>query len=781
MARSSRGPAGRMDDDRLRQVVQSEIYASTGAFFGSQSGGDLSVQRRKAMEYYHGEPFGNEVEGRSSVVLTDVADVIEGMLPGLLEIFTSSDDVVRCEAVQPGDEAFAHQATEYLNHIFHKDNDGFQILYDWFKTALLQKNGIVKIWWEETDEEKRETFTGLSEDEMLWILQVEDVESIEHTPTEDGFHDLTILRKVSDGRIRIVGVPPEEFMIARRAVDIDDAPFLAHRVRRTVSELIEQGFDPDLLDTIPSYDEEEFNEERLARFEAEDDWPLEADSIDKTMRVIWVTECFLKVDYDGDGVAELRKVTIAGPGYVILDNEPIDEQPFVSITPIPTPHKFFGISVADQTMDLQLIKSTVLRQTLDNMYFVNNGRVVVNERVNLDDLLTQRPGGVVRADGKEPVSGSWEQIVTQSIGQHSYPLLEYLDSVKENRTGFSRYNQGTDADSLNKTATGIKAIQAAGAKRQELIVRVFAVGLRKLMEKELRLVINHQQRERIIRLRDEWVPMDPRSWNADMDISISVGLGHGDKQQQLLILQRIMEIQQTIVEFQGGVNGPLVGLPEIYAAFSKMIEAGGMKNTESFVTDPGQAQQQPQEKPPDPKMVEVQMKAQQAKMDAEMKGQEVQAKLAFEGMKAERDAALEQTKLAQDDKHHGEDLTFDYTELQAKTGIDDDKNRIAARKDVADDEHKKNDLAVAREKASFEADIRRDDAVLKRQDMEIRRETDMETRKERAASEKKDAKKKSNGKAEPVVVNLNIAGAAKKKISLARDSAGKITGGEVSE
>ncbi len=689
----------RMDDDKLKAIVQSEIYSATGSLLGSDGGGDLSDRRRQSMEYYLSEPFGNEIDGRSQVIDSVVHDVIEAALPPLLELFTASDEIVRFEPQEPEDEKAAEQATDYINHIFGKDNDGFRILHWWFKDALLQKNGIVKVFWEETDAKKRETFTGLSEDEVALILASEGVEPIEHDiDQETGAHNLTVLREYKKGRVRIMNVPPEEFLIARRAVTLEDSPFVSHRVRKSISELIEEGYDPEILEHIPSYDEAEYNQERLARFEADDEWPVDANSLDPAMRHVWLYECYMRVDFDGDGVAELRKITVAGPGYDLLDNEAIDDMPFVSITPIPMPHKFFGMSMADETMDLQLMSSTVWRQWLDNIYQMNNARTAANERVNLDDLLTNRPAGIVRVKGEGPIGDSLQPMQTVSVAGDVLPMLEFIKTVREDRTGVNRYNQGMDADSLNKTAAGINMIQQAGQKRMNLIGRIFADGVKDLMGKILHLVVNHQDKERVIRLRNEWIPMDPRSWNADMDVSISVGLGFGTQESKMFAMQSLMQFQEKVLMLQGGAQGPLITWQEIHNAGAKLLEALQEKNIDEFIKDPedmkeGELEQMTQ-RPPDPKMIEAQMKAKEA-----------QGKQQLEG-----------AKLQQDDRHHGDKMQLDWAEAQAQWGVDKEKLQLEGAKVEQDGQMQGQDLDIKRDVAKSKANGKGEAGVTVRYD-----------------------------------------------------------------
>jgi len=646
----------RMIDSELKSILAAEIADSL-----AHLGGELSEQRRKALRYYLGEPFGNEQEGRSKVVSTDVADVVEWILPALLKIFTAGDEVVRFEPTGPEDEEVAKQATEYVNWIFSRDNAGFLNLYVLFKDALLQKNGIAKVWWEEGETATRESYLRKSFEEMQLILADPEVEPLAHSEYQDSgvimgpnglpietavtYHDLVVKRRRRSGAVRIMTVPPEEFLISRRARSIEEAPFVAHRLRKTVSELIEMGYDRDLVDRLPGSEDDDPTGERRERFALEDDHDHSAaDGPNRAMREIWLTECYIKCDWDGDGIAERRKVTVAGSGPEILDNESWDGPlPFVSLTPIPMPHRFFGLSIADLVMDLQLIKSSILRQILDNLYLSNNGRHIISDQVNLDDMLTARPGGIVRLkNGALPGQGHILPLDTPLVAAQAFPMLEYIDGVRENRTGVTRYMQGLDADTLNKTASGINQIMTAAQQRVELIARVFAeTGVKDLFRKILELANRNQSAPRIIRLRNRWVPMDPREWNTQMDVSISVGLGTGNKDQMLMHLRNLLEIQVQAIRMQGGVDGPLVRLENVYNTLAKLVENAGLKSADPYFTDPTQRPPAPPPPPapaqPDPALAALQ---QQAQLEA--------ARLAFDRQRATANLALDRAKLAAD-------------------------------------------------------------------------------------------------------------------------------------
>ena len=656
-----------MNEQELRALLDAEVHNAAGYL-----NGDLSARRRKAMDYYLGEPFGNEVEGQSQVVSTDVADTIEWILPALLKIFSSGDETVRFDPQGPEDEEAAKQATEYVNWIFNRDNPGFLILYSLFKDALLQKNGVAKVWWEDRTDYEEDRVVDLPDDAWsLKAMERADWEITEHEERPaDGFaddpfaprlHSALFRKEISKGTVKIVNVPPEEFLISRRARSIGDAAYVGHRVRRTASELIEDGYDRAVVDGLPE-DDWDVTEETQARDRNVDEFGFEPSSTaNQAMRKVWVYESYVKVDWDDDGIAEMRKVTHAGSSNTILkrkgkaDNVPWEgPRPFVSVTPVIMPHRFFGLSVADLVMDLQLIKSTVLRQILTNLYLVNNGRHVISDQVNLDDLLTSRPGGVVRlAPGARPQEGHVLPLTTPLVAAQAFPMLEYLDSVRENRTGVTRYNQGIDANSLNKTASGITQIMSAAQQRIELIARVFAeTGVKDLFALVMHLVRTYQDRERVIRLRNQWVPIDPGRWKGDFDLSINVGLGTGNRDQMLGHLMTIATMQEKIIAFQGGADGPLVKLEHVHNTLEAIASNMGFRSADKFVADPAQEQAQPQPPRPDPMMAKAQaeMQVEQAKAEAEMRLAETKARHAMEmdRMKVEADIALDRAKAMAD-------------------------------------------------------------------------------------------------------------------------------------
>ena len=502
-----------MDNGTLKGILENEIDNALG-FIETET----TYARRKALDFYNREPYGNEIEGRSQIVTGEVAEVVDGALPQLLRIFTASDEMVRFEPKMAGDEEKAKQATEYVNWVLNHDNEGVILFHNWFKDALLQKNGVVKVYWDEKVEITKEKYQDLNEEELAMLLADPDIEVSSQETTEMGtqldpmtgvevpvFSYSVVIKKTNKtGKVVVENVPPEEFLISKKARNISDSPFTAHRRLVTRSDLINLGYPKDTVDSLPVYSDLTFSEERVARYprgeQPDEDYPL-----DKAMQEIEVFECYIRVDQDNDGIAELRRIVYAGKE--ILEDDVADFVPFASVCPIPMPHKFFGQSLADRAMDLQLIKSTVTRQILDNLYLTNNPRMgAVEGQVNLDDLLTVTAGGVVRM--KNP--NALVPVAIAPTANQSFPMLEYLDSVQEKRTGVNAQSQGLDPNILqNTTATAVAMMQNAAAGKVEMIARIFAeTGVKDLFQKVLQLLCKYQDKERVIRLRGRYVSID---------------------------------------------------------------------------------------------------------------------------------------------------------------------------------------------------------------------------------------------------------------------------------
>ena len=654
----------RLTKTKLLALISQEIQNSLG-FYSS----DLATQRKNALKYYLGEPLGNEVEGRSSVVSQDILEVVESILPSLMRMFTQSDKVVNFEPTHPEDVPYAEQITDYCNFIFNHDNDGFGILQSMFKTALLQKNGFCKVYWKTSKEQKKERYKNLDETQYQALLIDDEVEVIDVKenvdeqaealiePGMEGMaeqvitsYDVEVRRVKEYGRVAIDPVPPEEILVSPRAKTLQDCDFIAHRVSKTVSELINMGFDKKDVESLPSAEMEVFNTEAMIRRNYDDSTTeLNVSNIDPSMRVVMITECYMRADIDGDGIAELRKIVVGGSGnnsYVILENEEISVFPFAMCVAIPMPFRFFGLSMYDLLADVQLMSTSIMRQTLDNMYMQNSARtVVVDGQANLDDLLTTRPGSIVRVKSPNAVT----PLQTPNFLNEGLSMLKKIDEVKEKRSGVPNQLMGLNPDTINKshtTAQSVNQMMQSSTQRIELIARSFAEGVKEIFKNVLSVVCEYQDRERIIRLRGKFVSIDPREWVNRYDCTVQVGLGTGNQDQRLEVLGKVLGVQEKLL--QAGDMG-LVTPQNIYNTLENYLQNSGYKDASQFFVNPATTPPQPPKEPQvDPAIQlaqqDLQMRQQKAQADIELKAQKQKADEVFKAGKLD----LDQQKLATD-------------------------------------------------------------------------------------------------------------------------------------
>ena len=657
-----------MEQNELKSILQAEIDDAIG-FIESET----VEQRKQALEAYLRQPYGNEVEGKSQIVTGEVAEAIDGALPSLVRIFTGSDDIVVFEPQGPADEASAKQATQYCNWVFSRDNEGVAILHDWFKDALLQKNGILKAYWEDKEDITKERYFDLSNDELAMLMSDETMEIVEQDTTEfpifdpmgqpvidpmgmpvmGATHNVVVQQKKKSGKVTIENVPPEEFLISKKARTIADSPFVAHRQMLTRSTLMAMGFNKKQVEGLQMGDALAYTPERVARYAAGEQ-PYQTQTDDPSMQEIEVFECYVKTDVDGKGIASLVQVFYASNE--ILEDakgkemvEEVDYVPFHSICPSPIPHKFFGNSLADRTVDLQLIKTTITRQMLDNLYLTNNARVVAVEgQVNLEDLLTSTAGGVIRAKSPNAV----QQLVVQNVASQAFPMLQYLDTIQSKRTGVSDASQGLDPSVLqNVTAAAVASMQQAGAGKIELMARIFAeTGVKSLFKGILHLLCKYQDKARLVRMRGEFVEFDPRTWANQYDVSINVGLGAGNRQEQMAMLSMVLAKQEQLMGQFGPAN-PYVSPAQYRGTLGRMVEIAGFKDSAEFYkaitpeqdqalsNPPPQQQQMPPEIQALMAKTQAEIQANQAKAQAELQMQQQQMQIDME--MAQQKAALE--------------------------------------------------------------------------------------------------------------------------------------------
>ena len=620
--------------------------------------GKLDDERQSARDRFLGKPYGNEQEGRSQIVMKDVQDTIAWIMPALMKIFASGDEVCVFNPTGPEDVNQAELETEYINFVLMQKNPGFLILHDWFHDALLEKNGYVYALPEIESKVDRAQYEGLTDDEFALLMQNPSNECVEHSEFMDEMgmlrHSCVIQTKADYHCIKVRNVPPERVRVAADwpHINLENCPFVEIIDWPTISELREAGYEVDdnIDDNANSQDEGYEGNRFQNEFQALNREDLEADPATRRVKTRYV---WMKYDADEDGLAELNHYVVVGTN--ILDSRPDDITPVACITPQRMPHEHTGLSVDDAVADLQAIRTTLVRGFLDNMYLANNGRNAIDaSRVNLDDMLTSRPGGVVRVSG-DP-SGAIVPLIHPQVGGDILSAVEYVDGVRENRTGVTRYNQGIDANSLNKTATGINAIQNASMQRIELIARLFAeTGVKALMLIVHALSLKHSRQAEMVRLKGQWAQVDPSSWKARADVSVSVGIGTGNKDQQLMHLGNIWQMQ--LAGLQLGIATP----ENLYHTAAKMTQNAGFKQAEQFWKNPTEGP--PVQQPPPPEVQVEQMKQQSDVQKFQAETQLEQQKLAFEASEKEKDRQLEIAKVQMQ-----EATKIEIAKINAETG-----------------------------------------------------------------------------------------------------------------
>lgn len=630
-----------MDDTELQGIVAGELEDAV-----SYIDADISPIRAKGTEYYRGDPFGNEEDGRSQVVAMEVRDTVSAMLPSLMRVFFSTENVVEYVPRGPEDVASTQQATDYANYIFTNDNNGFMITYALFKDSLVRKCGIAKYWWDEVEEVQIQDYSGLDDQTVQLLMQeggeVKIVVSYPdpsmpmdmmqmdpmtgNLPPQPMLHDVQIKRKTKDGRIRIMAVPPEELVLDRRSRSFEDAGIIAHRQMATVDDLLAMGYELDEIEENISSTDLDSNDEYLAR------QPLSTtmgsgDSLNPGQRRVLYIEAYMRVDYDGDGIAELRKICCMGSGYTMVRNLPASYIPFVDFPCDPEPHTspLEAMSVFDLTHDIQEIKSEVLRNTLDSLaQSIHPRTAVVEGQVNIDDVLNNETGAIIRM--RAP--GMVQPFSSPFVGQPAFAMMDYMDQMREDRTGMSKAAMGLDADALqSSTKAAVAATIGASQGRLELQARILAEGMKKLFKGILFLMTTHQDKPRMVRLRNEWVQIDPRVWNANMDVTVNIGLGNGDSNERIQALTMIAGKQEQIMQ-QFGLDNPVV-TPSMYIrTIQKIVEMSGVKDASSYFQALPADFQIPQAEAPKPTPEEVlaQVQAQSIQADIQKKAAELELK-----------------------------------------------------------------------------------------------------------------------------------------------------------
>lgn len=638
------------------------------------STGELAAERADALARYRGQPYGNEIEGRSQVVDRSVADTVEWIMPSLVRVYTGGDEIGKFEARGPEDEEAAQVETDVCNWYLTSRNDWFSQLSATLRDALLLKNGYWVVYWNKRYDTMTETYTGLAEEEAAMLMQDAEVEVVEHTERQDPVlgtvHDIKLERKKCDEYPAVESVPPDEIMVSARHrwTSVLDADFVQWRRRVSIGQLRAEGFDiPDETPEDDGWSPEWVNRDRYGMSSKGGD----DDTYDPSRRMVTMRHCWMRIDLRGTGTPQLWRIDVLAGAPEPTRLEEADIIPIAACTPVVYSHSHVGTSVYDLIADLAIIKTTLLRQYLDGVYLQNSGRTAVDVgRVNLDDLLVTRPGGVVRVEG--PPGDSMMPIVAADVGPSVLAGLQYVDATKEQRTGVRAWTEGLQANSLHPTATGVASVDSAAAQRIELIARTLASGFRDLFLILHSFACKYSTKAVQVKLDNKWTVIDPRSWVKRTDFQITVGLGVGTPDAQLAKLHSLAPLLA-----QAGQMG-LAGPQEMYEYGAEILKAAGYRNPDRFLKPPQIDPQtgQPKLPPPPPNPL---VEAEQVKQQGAL--QQVQAKGQVEVM----------TKQA---------------ELQAQERLELEKVRLQLEADMAMDERKRREaIEVARIDAMAQIEV----------------------------------------------------------------------------
>lgn len=671
-----------MSDDELIRVIDQELEHAYGA--------DQEVidHRTRAISAYRGEArFDFEppsVAGRSTVVSRDLQETVAAMMPSLMRTFCGSEEVARFEPRSALDAQSVEDATAYCNYVLMRRNPGYQLLYSAIKNALIQREGYLKVTYGSSWEQSLQSFYGLSEGEIQLLsgdpsVEIEQITEAEpaQVPGPDGMpvaiprFDAVVRKREGRRYCRVDGVPPEEMRIDRDARTIDEVRFAAHCREVSASELLDLGFGEDVISQLQEFAESDAQGEDTERTGLYDGGVFNNQPAEESLRLFEITDAWLLVDYDRDGRAEWRHVMKSGG--TVLVNEPADGHPFVLFTPSIMPYRLVGESVWDVLSDVMRVKTTMLRQTVDNMVLANNQRVeALQGAVNLEDLVVARPGGVVRVT--QP--GAVRMIETPLIAGQSLPVLQYMDAIGERRTGVSEISRGLDPSSVNTKASGfaIDLMQAGAREQVELIARTIAeTAIKRLFRLILKCVTQYQNEPEQVRLNGRWLEFDPRGWSNQYDITVSVGINAQSRQAQIAALDSIYAMQMDAME--RGYLGPQHA-PLLMRTMRRKLEVMGFRDADQFLP-PDEALNQPEPPDPmkDPAVVAAQLQSQALIQSEAVKARQrtdeaqirAQVDVALAQIKAETERETSAIEVASKERIAAAELNRDWAELEQKS------------------------------------------------------------------------------------------------------------------
>ena len=566
-----------LDDDKILSILASELTHSV------YTESDLA-ELFNPLSYYLGNPLGNEIEGRSQIVSTDIADAVEWIMPQIMKAFTQYNEVVHFDPTHAGDEQQAEVESEFVYDCLMKDNCGFVKIHTFVKDALLQNNGILKVYCEEYIDSSTTEFTGISEQAVVLLSQEHNTELLAASQNQDGSFDVRVSYNHTYRRIMVDCVPLEEFRLVsmHKSIDLTGARFTAHVTNKTKSELIEAGYDKDILDEITGYD---INASAY-RFELQNEANTQYDTadVDDSNALIKVSECYVYMDINGDGVAEFVKIVAAGDNTPthILSKDELDSHPWISCTGILMSHKFKGLSIYDRLKAIQENKTALIRNINDNIYFRNNERLsCVNGQYNVNDVLLSKPGGIVRV----AVQGAVAPIPTLPMGDEAYNMIRYFDEIRSGRVGVSPSGNAITENIGDRVGSqGIDQLMTASQELVGLIVRVIAeTGIKPLCNKIRDLAYKHLDAVYDYQFRGQWMQVQPSAWPKKRTSTVRVGTGSGDIAAKTNAINQVMAIQEKLMSSPGQV---LTNPVKVYRAIDDFCKFTGLNSANKYFIDP---------------------------------------------------------------------------------------------------------------------------------------------------------------------------------------------------
>lgn len=560
--------------------------------------GEFMAINEDLLAEYMALPYGDEQEGMSQVVSTDIQDVIEADMPSLARIFLGSNDILEFKpnTDNPEEQKEADEKTKYINWLVRNRPDSFKTMHDWMKDAEIQKFGAVKFYVEECKKTEDKEYRGLDDDELAALKQtleerrgVEKVDILE-TEKEDGLHNIKFRVTMKQQKVVIQGVPTEDFLITRNAKSKDSAPLVGDLTKVTRGSLIAEGYSKEDVKKLPVLGGDTNDRMKEIRFESQGGY-LEVDApTDLTPQQlaeeVHIANLYVLIDYDGDGIPERRNIICSADCTVILSNEPYGIVPYALLSAVLMPHSAIGRSRAEITAPTQYVKTHLLRQVMDNIYQVNQPGTAVNDSnnggVDLDDLLVHGPSRIVRVQGNP--AESIMPLVTPYIGDKALQVIQYIDYARAQSTGSLMASQGLDADKLHKeTATRFEGVSDASEAKVELVARVYAeTGFRELFEGLVWTVSHYQDEATEIMVLGKPLTIKPSSWKYEHNCTSLVGLGAGDNEQVLQNMTGVLQVQQGLL----ATGSPLVDQKKIYNTVATITKAMGKANVSAFFNDP---------------------------------------------------------------------------------------------------------------------------------------------------------------------------------------------------